>query len=305
MSAPRDLDRLLRSFLSEGPMELPDPSYDEVRDRMEHTRQRAFIGSWRTPDMNRYLKMGLAAAAAVVIAVVGFNLLPGSPTPGEEPSASPSVSPSVAEPSTEPSAAGGLPVGPHQVLYAVGVQRGQMTVTIPAPGWFGEENGGTLAKNESPDPPDGAGLTIFANGQLFADIQDYYVYGDACHWQSTTPDTPATTVDAFAAALQGQALRDASAPVDITLDGYTGKAITLHVPDDAVISQCDSGYFGSFAVNDNQTPARYHQGPGQIDKLWIVDVGGDLVVIDIGYFPATPQSVVDELEAIVASMTFE
>jgi hypothetical protein len=104
MSAPRDLDRLLQSFLNEGPQELPDPSYDEVRDRMEHTRQRAFIGSWRTPDMNRFLKVGLAAAAVVLIAVVGYNLLPGSPTPGGEPSASPSVPPT-AEPTPSPGAA--------------------------------------------------------------------------------------------------------------------------------------------------------------------------------------------------------
>ena len=101
MSAPRDLDRLLQSFLNEGPQELPDPSYDEVRDRMQHTRQRAFIGSWRISDVSNFLKIGLAAAAVVVIAVVAINVLPGSPTPGGEPSASPSVEPSVA-PTAEP-----------------------------------------------------------------------------------------------------------------------------------------------------------------------------------------------------------
>ena len=89
MSAPRDLDRLLQSFLAEGPLELPDPSYDEVRDRVEQKRQRAFIGSWRTPDMSNILKIGLAAAAVVLIAVIGYNLLPGSPGPGGEASATP------------------------------------------------------------------------------------------------------------------------------------------------------------------------------------------------------------------------
>lgn len=91
MSERRDLERLLQSFLAEGPLELPDPSYDEVRDRMEHKRQRAFIGPWRTPDVNRYLKLGLAAAAVVLIAVVGYNLLPGLGVGG--PSATPSPSP--------------------------------------------------------------------------------------------------------------------------------------------------------------------------------------------------------------------
>jgi hypothetical protein len=109
MSAPRDLDRLLQSFLKEGPQELPDPSYDQVRDRMEHTRQRAFIGSWRTPDMNRYLKIGLAAAAVVVVAVVGYNLLPGSATPGAGPTATPESS---ATPSTTTSTSPSPPSAP-------------------------------------------------------------------------------------------------------------------------------------------------------------------------------------------------
>jgi hypothetical protein len=103
MSAHRDLDRLIQSFLAEGPMELPDPSYEEVRDRVEQKRQRAFIGSWRTPDVSNILKIVLAAAAVVVIAVIGFNLLPGSPAPGGEPSATPEPTASP-EPSPSPTA---------------------------------------------------------------------------------------------------------------------------------------------------------------------------------------------------------
>jgi len=74
MSAPRDLDRLLQSYLSEGPQELPDTSFDAVRDRMEQTRQRTSIGLWRTAGMNRYLKVGLAAAAVALVAVIGIGL---------------------------------------------------------------------------------------------------------------------------------------------------------------------------------------------------------------------------------------
>ena len=108
MSAHRDLDRMIQSFLAEGPMELPDTSYDEVRDRMEEKRQRAFIGPWRTPDVSNLLKIGLAAAAVVLIAVVGYQFLgkstggPGAsetpqptdtPTATVEPSPSPPASP--------------------------------------------------------------------------------------------------------------------------------------------------------------------------------------------------------------------
>lgn len=39
-------------------------------------------------------------------------------------------------------------------------------------------------------------------------------------------------------------------------------------------------------------------------KLWILDVDGELVVIDIGYFAGTPQAVIDEMESMVSSITF-
>jgi len=297
MTAHRDPDRLIHAFLKEGQTELPDQVYDAVRDRIETKRQRAVIGPWRTPDMNRYLKIGLAAAAVVVIAVVAFNLLPGSPAPGGEPTQSPQPTSTPAV-TPEPTAAG-LPLGPYALLE--GLNGGPpITVTIAAPGWYGEAANGILIKNDNPDPPAGAGMIVF-EGPL-------YVYGDACHWASTTPDTPATTVDDLVAALASQAPRDASAPVDITVDGYAGKAITLHVPDDAVFSDCDQGFFGSWTIpvggGPATTPDRYHQGPGQIDEVWIVDVDGVLVVLDWAYYEGTPQFDVDELRAIVESATF-
>ena len=107
------------------------------------------------------------------------------------------------------------------------------------------------------------------------------------------------------AALTTQASRTASAPVDVTVGGHAGKSITLHVPDDAVFSQCDEGLFGSWGTTVEPTPARYHQGPGQIDELWILDVDGVLTVIDTAYFPGTPVEDVQELRTIVRSAVFE
>ena len=53
--------------------------------------------------MSNLLKIGLVAAAALVIAVIGFNLLPGSQDPGGEPSATPEPTATV-EPSPSPPA---------------------------------------------------------------------------------------------------------------------------------------------------------------------------------------------------------
>lgn len=96
MTAPYDLDRQLQAFLTDGPTELPDPSFDAVRDRMETTRQRVFIGPWRFPDMSKFAPIGLGAAAVVVALLLGTRLL-GSPAPagpGGAPSAVPSPTPS-------------------------------------------------------------------------------------------------------------------------------------------------------------------------------------------------------------------
>jgi len=298
MTAPHDLDRQLQAFLDDGPTELPDPSFDAVRDRMEATRQRVVIGPWRVPDMNKLMPIGLGAAAVVVALVVGTQLL-GPPAPGGvggvpsvQPSVAPSATaaPSVARPSTS---VGGRAPGPY-VFNGVGGPA--ITVTIPAPGWDGD--GGTLVKNDNSDPPDGAGMIGPWYGPL-------YVYGDPCRSSTTTPKTPATTVDEMVAALTAQKSREASAPAGITVDGYAGKSITLHVPDDAVFGSCDGGMFGSWTTSPNGSPERYHQGPGQIDELLILDVSGKLMVFDAAYYQGTPTGDLAELHAILDSMTFK
>ena len=91
------------------------------------------------------------------------------------------------------------------------------------------------------------------------------MYGDACHWATTMPDTPVTTVDEFVAALASRRSRDASEPVDITLDGYAGKSITLQVPDDVDLSECDPGSGGSWDCGGDGTAVRLPRGPGEID----------------------------------------
>jgi hypothetical protein len=250
--------------------------------------------------VNKLVRIGLGAAAVVVVLVVGAQVLrpPAWSDVGVVPSAAtpatsaPSSQASVAEPS--PSAASDLPVGSSHVLFDRGRVRG--TVTVPAPGWSGADD---MVKIPSAFPPDGAGIFVSA-GELF-------VYEDPCDWAATTPETPARTVDELVTALSARASRDASAPAGITVGGYAGKSITLHVPDDAVFSRCDEGYFGSWrGLNTAEpNPYRIHEGPGQIDELWILNVDGLLTVIDIAYYAGTPVEHVEEMRAIVESTSFE
>lgn len=303
MPIDRQLDeRISRWLEAEAPIQVPDRV---LRATFERTRTSRQQGGWRALlgriQMNRSVIGVAGAALLVVVAAAALDLgrAPSgvggtaSPSPSPTAPAAPSASAAPATPSSTP--AGLRPEGPH-VLWSQGVR---MNVTIPAPDWYGEANDGILIKNDDSSAPDGAGLIVFAG-----DPGGLEVYGDPCRWSTTRPTAPSTTVDELVAALAVQATRDATEPVDVSIDGHAGKAMTLHVPDDAVFSSCDLGYFGSWGIVDDATPSRYHQDPGQIDELWILDVDGELVVLDAAYYAGTPQAVVDELRAIVESMTF-
>jgi hypothetical protein len=92
-ASDRDVTRAIRSWLHEDRHEDVSRIAGAVLDRVETTRQRR---SWwparRFEFMNTYAKLALAAAAVLVVAVVGYNVLPGRGGVGG-PNATPSPSP--------------------------------------------------------------------------------------------------------------------------------------------------------------------------------------------------------------------
>lgn len=101
MTTSRDPDRLIRAFLAEGEETLQDRVYDVVRAEIEHKPQRAVGGPWRTPGMNRFVTIGLGAAAVVVAVVVGVQLI-GTNGTGVVPGPTASPQASLANPTAEP-----------------------------------------------------------------------------------------------------------------------------------------------------------------------------------------------------------
>jgi len=295
MTVNRNPDQLIRAFVLEGEDELPDRIYDVVRGQLHETQQRVVIGSWRMPLINKSVGIALAAAAVVVIAIVGYQLLlgpnVGGPNPTDSPQPTPAPAPSGA--AEELPVSGLLVPGTYTFLPAGGTRlRG--TLTVPA-GWHALERAAVL-KNASGEPPDGAGLLSWA-GNL-------NVFGDPCQWAGSLPDPPTgPTVDDLVAALLAQPVRDASAPTDIAVDGYSGVALELTVPADLDFADCDSGEFRSWT--NAEGAVRFHQGPGQHDLLWIIDVNGTRVVIDSGFFSDGTSAVdIAELQAIRDSIQF-
>jgi hypothetical protein len=93
MSAPRDPDRLIRAFLREGEEDLQDRVYDAVRAEIEHKRQRVVIGLWRMPIMNRFLTIGAAAVAVLVVVFIGSQLFGSRTNVGGGANATPTPQP--------------------------------------------------------------------------------------------------------------------------------------------------------------------------------------------------------------------
>jgi hypothetical protein len=101
---------------------------------------------------------------------------------------------------------------------------------------------------------------------------------------------------------------NASTPRELTVGQHRVIELQLSVPDDLDLTTCDpyngTPYFQSWASADGAT-ARYHQGPGQRDLVRLVDVDGELLIVDAMTWPELPPSEHDELQALLDSMSFE
>lgn len=127
------------------------------------------------------------------------------------------------------------------------------------------------------------------------------VYAHPCRWNRPRI-VPGPTAADLAEVLTTIPLRNATTPVDIELDGYTGKELEWSVPADADFSKCVDGKFQSWKEWDGD---RYQQGPGQVDRLWIFDVDGQRMVIDSFAMPGATAKDRAMLEQVMASISFE
>ena len=128
------------------------------------------------------------------------------------------------------------------------------------------------------------------------------VYPHPCDWSGRKID-PGRTVEGLVAALANIPMRNASTPVEVTVDGYQGFMLEWSVPTDIDFSSCDEGFFESW-TGLGWSSDRYQQGPGQVDRLWILDIDGSRLVIDAAYMPGVTEQDREELFAVVDSIQF-
>jgi hypothetical protein len=312
MSADRDVTRIVRSWLEEGVTALPDRVLDNVLDQLPATSQRR--ASWparRLREMNIPVRIGVAAAAVIALALVGLAVAPRASGPGG-PSASTSPSPSRSPSPSSSSAASpvALKEGPLTAgTYIIGPGlRGTwaecvspiaagcsntigLVFTVPD-GWAGVGNDSIWLAAETNAAPAGAGMLFTRGAPLYADPCLAGGVGD-----SPPPTIPVgPTAGEFASALAAHPLLDVTTPVDVTLAGYSGKYVDLQVPSD--ITKCPTSYWP-------WEPGLYAQGPSQRWHLWILDVGGQRLIVQSTEYAGTSAQRRAELQAIVNSVQIQ
>jgi hypothetical protein len=108
------------------------------------------------------------------------------------------------------------------------------------------------------------------------------------------------TVEEFLAALQRQRLTRITAPVPVAVDGYHGVSLELHLPKDADFATCPD-----YNVWESDPAGARHFGErGEFDKVWILDVEGEVVVLSVTSFPGVPKSALGRLSGMVEAAEF-
>jgi hypothetical protein len=239
--------------------------------------------------MNTYAKLIAAAAAVLVVAVVGYQFLPRNGGIGGEPSAQPSPTAQSSPTATSsPTAAAVHPIvdGP----LAAGTYRlrpfpsGTMTIdaTVPGGGWLGGPPaaiGGPVGESNGP------------NGVAVAFFNAQTINSDPCHWDKDGSGRApqegdievGPTVDDLAEALAA-APYESTTPVAATLGGYSGKRLELQLVPDP--SGCDSydGAGNQYFVFGGRDGAQYAQGDANTWQVTVVDVEGTrLIAVLISY----------------------
>jgi hypothetical protein len=279
MNAPRNPDHLIRAFLDEGQTDLPDRAFDAVRADIHKTRQRVVIGPWREPTMTTFARVAIAAVAVLAVGLAWVSFGPGQPGFGGPPAPAETASPSPS-PRVLPLVDGEQPLESGASYVTSDTFLVHVTFTAPD-GWVGKVGGPYLAYAN----PTGRGEP--SHGVIFSIFDK--VVADPCHYdQGFKSALPTSSVDALVSALMDVPGLESSTPVDVTVDGYAGKQLTLMAP--ASFEGCTLSPDG-YTVWQLPLGANNPFIAGQRSRLWILDVDGQRLVIDL---PEAPDQTAQE-----------
>jgi hypothetical protein len=314
MSAERDVNRLVRSWLRIEEHEAADGVLQNVLSRLDTTPQRRPLWSARRfSPMTPFLRIAAAIAAVALIAVLGTSILPGiggpSPTATRQtvtPTPSPAAVPS---PTAGPialyrSAPSFLPAG--KILVSQVLDR-SFLITVPS-SWTGlEHSGGNALLVKTLKIDGGAERGAFGNVGLDALLGFYAVesvFADPCHDQVPVRPSP-TTVDEVVALLSRQVGVTSSGKSSVTVGGLPATQVDLVNaidPESCVANPFNQWTWSVRGVGTgNGTSSPGHQ------RVWVMDVDGQLLLINAqgstldGAYPED----ITELQDTVRTLVFE
>lgn len=258
--------------------------------------------------MNKIVGLGLGAAAVVLAAVVGLQLLgsPGGGTGGQtspSPSAELSQLPSAA---ATPRAAGDedLPPGTY-FARPLAAASDSLTVTFTVPEGWTFLAGNTLVPTDDPGTGAPGGIAI-----QFDDVTA--LHGDPCSWLDAAADiSVGSAADDLVDALVAHTEYEASDPVEITIGGYRGKRVDVVYPtepfvgDTANAPECDEGRYRLWSTVAHGRDGIYAQGPANRWQANVLNIEGRRLVVIVQDFPGTSAADRAELDAIVDSIGIE
>lgn len=268
MTFEHDTERLLDTWLADGPTVAPDRVLAIATARIEGQRQRPAwrLQDWRLGTMSTPARLAALVGALLIAALAGSLVLTGGGSRG--PGLFPALTPS---PTASP------PPLPDGRLDARDyVMRGRpsdpMAFAITAPGGWTGYGGFFIGGPQSSSDPAGIGISVNHDPEVVTDPCDASVH-------SPSPSAGAPSVDELVAALSARQDLGVSGVIDTQLAGYSGKRVDLQLPGNL---SCGNQYV--FA----EPKGLYANGPANRWRLWILDVNGETAVVVLLDYAGTP-----------------
>lgn len=234
--------------------------------------------------MNIAIKYALGAAAAVLVAVIGFTVVNGAN--GNVGSGDPTVSP---EPSIS-ALSGQAELQPGRYAVHSGISA-SVTAWVPRD-WSAVGDWGVRGPGGY-EGPDGMGVRFYTVGNLFNNP------GSFAGGVQDPPVGP--TVDDLVDAIVEQSEWTSSDPVELTVGGFPAQRVRITIPEGAEFDPRDDG--GAFYLfQDEGTGQIWGLEVGQMFDVYVVDVNGERLVMDAFHYPGTSEADRAALSAIIDSI---